>query len=192
MEPELPTYVSKRLVAPPAENFPDAFWPLLIHLKWGFSGTLPDRINFRKDDLVSLRCKEAIEDIDPEGGHQFVPAEIRDAKGEIDIPRYFWFVAGRVYTGRLPKDFEPIPDKRSKVGYRFRRVLVAQDNAAFCDGIPIWSDASGKARMDHCSGDVIDALRSRGLTGFEQFHEEQLHRRDRKGEIPGSAYELKF
>ena len=66
-----------------ASKHADMFYSVVVKRKSAFNG-LPDRMDFVDNhQLVSERCCDAIQEIDPNGGHQFIPATLIDSKGEV-------------------------------------------------------------------------------------------------------------
>lgn len=188
-----------RLGTADMSKHPEFFEEIIVKRKRAFK-QLPDRITFRDGrDLYSERCMDAILELDPDAGHQFIPANLSDAKGDVELPPFYWVRSGRrILVPDLPRGQRGIPYKKgAKVNIKkYDRFLLTKERAEFFAGLPCWSETGGLA-LNYMTHDMITALRNRGLTGFEPYDQELLadlwaQQKEPAGMIYGSVHTVTF
>ena len=72
------------------------------------------KVERNRRHLYSERCKDAILEIDPSAGHQFILAHLSDAEGKLEIPPYYWIFSGRcILALDPPRGVVGIPNKKA-------------------------------------------------------------------------------
>ncbi|MCH2165161.1 MAG: hypothetical protein MK098_10980, partial [Marinovum sp.] len=161
---------------------------------------LPDRITFRNGrHLYSQRCRDAILELDPEAGHQFIPADLTDANDERKIPPYYWVLSGRrMLAIDPPRGVRGIPHEKGwkQSRARYDHLLLTNERAEYSSSLPCWSETAGLA-LNYMTHELITAPRDRGLTGFEPFDPKLLadlwaQQKEPAGMIYGSVNTVTF
>ncbi|MGR3712200.1 MAG: imm11 family protein, partial [Shimia sp.] len=103
---------------------------------------LPDVLELSGMALVSRAFMEAVQEIDPEGGHQFVPCKMVALDGtERSDLQYYHFLCGRI--AYLPDEQSRRDLIRSDMGNAYvEAVIDSLDRARFLSQLPIWCTVS--------------------------------------------------
>lgn len=130
---------------------------------------LPDIFQLYGELLVSGKFKEAIETLDPDGGHYFIPTMFfgKNDEAVTDQPYYLFF------CGRMTLLLE---DKNRQALYRgepvykglHSRIFDTQERACFLSELPVWM-RKGITSTVFFSQEIFDGLKAHDLYGLAEF-----------------------
>jgi hypothetical protein len=165
--PECPKGVM-RFVREPVDDYTPHLDALTIGFKPGVSREMPDRLSYRGHTLVSERCKDLFDKIDPTGGHLYLPAVVKDEEGNPLGCPYYYMWCGRIFASRKTKNTSgAVTDTLGQ--YVFYTTLATRDRCEFFLNMPIWTSGTVARGPDHLSRNVFEAIQEAGLTGFREF-----------------------
>lgn len=131
---------------------------------------LPDVFSLSQMALVSHAFMDAVQDIDPEGGHHFVPCKMigPDGKERSDM-QYFHFLCGRIAF--LPDEQSRRDLIRSDMRNAYVEAVVdSLDRARFLSQLPLWCTVSADFPM-YFSQEFWGRFQDYKLTGFDLYTE---------------------
>lgn len=157
-----------RFAMKPIAEWAEYLDEVVVTFKKGVSQELPDRLTFQKYQLVSERCKDAFERIDPEGGHVFFPARVETPEGAPIGGPWFYMWCGRIYDAHTAENTSNILQDQRVRGTHYDGALATPDRCDFFRDMPVWtiSEFPGPRFL---SEPVFRALNEAGLTGFREY-----------------------
>jgi len=130
---------------------------------------LPDIFQLYGELLVSEKFKEALEALDPDGGHYFIPTMFFGKNGEtVTDQQYYLFFCGRMTILLEDKNRQAL--YRGEPVYKglHSSIFDTQERARFLAKLPVWM-REGITSTVFFSQDIFDGLQSYDLYGLAEF-----------------------
>ena len=157
-----------RLATDPIVDWAEHLDEIMVKFKKGVSHELPDRLSFQRNTVVSARCRELFERIDPEGGHVFVPASLLTVDKRPVDGEWFYMWCGRFF---LVDDAEPtagVLQDTMTDGLHYKTCFATPDRCEYFKDMPIWGTI-GEPGPRYMSRAIFAQVKEAGLTGFREY-----------------------
>ena len=141
---------------------------IVIKFKKGVPHQLPDRLSFQEFTVVSSRCRELFEQIDPDGGHVYVPASLLTADKEPVDGEWFYMWCGRSFHSNKVVHTAGILEDGMTQGFHHEYHLATRERCEFFKDMPMWTVA-GNPGPDYMSQAIFAQVKEAGLTGFREY-----------------------
>ena len=140
---------------------------IVIKFKRGVPYELPDRLSFQSDTVVSARCRELLERIDPDGGHIYIPASLLTADKKPVGGEWFYMWCGRTFRADKVKQTAAILEDDMTHGFHYERHVATPERCKYFKDIPMWT-VIGEPAPSYMSQATFALVKESGLTGFRE------------------------
>ena len=141
---------------------------VVIKFRNGVSHELPDRLSFRNYTVVSARCREFFELVDPNAGHVYVPASLLTANKQPVGGEWFYMWCGRFFGADETEHTAGLMEDTMSHGYHYETCLATPDRCEFFKDIPVWASV-GEPGPRYMSLAIFAQVKESGLTGFREY-----------------------
>ncbi len=129
---------------------------------------LPDRFSYQSVTVISGRARRVFENVDPEGGHAFVPATVVNKNDCPVCGEWYYMLCGRsFFASEVPIDGDFRSDSTTQTWVE-KTYFSTKERRLFFSQQPVWTTA-GTVRPNFLSKPVFDEIKAEGLTGFREF-----------------------
>ncbi len=141
---------------------------IVVKFKKGVSHELPDRLSFDRYTIVSARCRELFERIDPDGGHIYLPASLATANKRSVDGEWFYMWCGRSFLSDSEKNTAGVMEDAITNGFHYEYHLATTDRCKFFEDMPMWT-VVGTPGPEYMSQAIFAQVKDAGLTGFREY-----------------------
>ena len=141
---------------------------IVIKFKKGVPHQLPDRLSFQSYTVVSARCRELCERIDPDGGHVYIPASLLKADKKPVGGEWFYMWCCRTFFADKVKQTAAILEDAMMHGFHYERHVATPERCEFFKEIPMWT-VIGAPGPKYMSLATFAQVKESGITGFREL-----------------------
>ncbi len=129
---------------------------------------LPDRVSVAHGTIISARCRDTFERIDPDGGHIYLPTKIHVEGGGLVEGEWYYMWCGRFFVIEKAESQVGELFADEDIDYQSERGFADPRRRAFFEDIPIWTFGS-RPGPTFLTQSVFSEVKSASLTGFREY-----------------------